>query len=111
MLDPPAGDRAATVTAGLDLPHCRGAHGLRLHPGSAFIACVDNNRLLRVDGAPVLDPLIQFPPLNRLSATLADAICDRMLSVTARAISMISSRVEGGVSEDRGRKGGRGGGR
>jgi len=41
----------ATVAAGFDLPKCRGAHGLRLHPdgSSAFVACEGNDRLVRVD--------------------------------------------------------------
>jgi sugar lactone lactonase YvrE len=41
---------AARVTAKIALPGCRGAHGLRLHPDgqSAFVACEDNDQLLRV---------------------------------------------------------------
>ena len=41
----------ATVTMRLDLPGCHGAHGLRLHPDgqSAFVACENNNVLVRVE--------------------------------------------------------------
>ncbi len=42
----------------IDLPGCSGAHGVRLHPDgqSAFVACEDNNVLVRVDllGAQVV---------------------------------------------------------
>jgi DNA-binding beta-propeller fold protein YncE len=43
--------RTATVTERIDVPGCRGAHGLRLHPDgqSAFIACEDNDVLARVE--------------------------------------------------------------
>jgi YVTN family beta-propeller protein len=39
------------VTTRIDLPGCEGAHGVRLHPDgqSAFVACEDNNLLVRVD--------------------------------------------------------------
>lgn len=39
------------VTARIDLPGCGGAHGVRLHPDgkSAFVACEDNDLLVRVD--------------------------------------------------------------
>jgi YVTN family beta-propeller protein len=39
------------VTTRIDLPGCDGAHGVRLHPDgkSAFVACEDNNLLVRVD--------------------------------------------------------------
>jgi DNA-binding beta-propeller fold protein YncE len=42
---------AARVTERIPLPGCQGAHGLRLHPDgkSAFIACEDNDRLLRIN--------------------------------------------------------------
>ncbi len=42
---------ARTVTTRIDLPGCGGAHGVRLHPDgqSAFVACEDNNVLVRVD--------------------------------------------------------------
>jgi hypothetical protein len=42
---------AAQIKAKIDLPGCRGAHGLRLHPDgqSAFIACESNNVLARVE--------------------------------------------------------------
>jgi YVTN family beta-propeller protein len=42
---------ANKVTARIDLPGCGGAHGMRLHPDgqSAFVACEDNNVLVRVD--------------------------------------------------------------
>lgn len=38
-------------TAQIDLPGCSGAHGVRLHPDgqSAFVACEDNDVLVRVD--------------------------------------------------------------
>ena len=41
---------SGAVANTLDLPGCRGAHGLRLHPNgqSAFVACEDNSVLLRV---------------------------------------------------------------
>lgn len=42
---------------------------------------------------------------------LDPGVRERLMAVTARAISVISSRFGGGVSEDRGRRGGRGGGR
>lgn len=43
--------RHADVRTTLPLPGCRGAHGLRIHPNgeSAFIACEENSRLVRVD--------------------------------------------------------------
>jgi DNA-binding beta-propeller fold protein YncE len=48
----------ATVVKRIDLPGCKGAHGLRLHPdgSSAFVACEDNNMVARVqlDGSPSL---------------------------------------------------------
>jgi DNA-binding beta-propeller fold protein YncE len=46
-VDPTAG----RVTETIPLPGCQGAHGLRLHPDgkSAFIACEDNDQLLRVE--------------------------------------------------------------
>jgi YVTN family beta-propeller protein len=39
------------ATTRIDLTGCGGAHGVRLHPDgqSAFVACEDNNMLLRVD--------------------------------------------------------------
>ena len=42
---------AARVTETIPLPGCQGAHGLRIHPDgkSAFIACEDNDQLLRVE--------------------------------------------------------------
>jgi YVTN family beta-propeller protein len=42
---------AKKVTARIDLPGCSGAHGMRLHPDgkTAFVACEDNNVLVRVD--------------------------------------------------------------
>ncbi len=42
---------AQAVTARIDLPGCGGAHGVRLHPDgqSAFVACEDNDRLVRVE--------------------------------------------------------------
>jgi YVTN family beta-propeller protein len=42
---------AKKVTTRIDLPGCGGAHGMRLHPDgqSAFVACEDNNQLVRVD--------------------------------------------------------------
>jgi DNA-binding beta-propeller fold protein YncE len=42
--------RGGTVEQRIDLPGCRGAHGLRLHPTgqSAFVACESNGRLARV---------------------------------------------------------------
>jgi DNA-binding beta-propeller fold protein YncE len=46
------------VTSRIDLTGCGGAHGVRLHPDgqTAFVACEDNNMLVRVDlaGAHVL---------------------------------------------------------
>jgi DNA-binding beta-propeller fold protein YncE len=46
-VDPVAG----AETASLPLPGCAGAHGLRLHPdgGSAFAACEENAKVVRVD--------------------------------------------------------------
>ena len=46
-VDPTAG----RVTEAIPLPGCQGAHGLRIHPDgkSAFIACEDNDQLLRVE--------------------------------------------------------------
>lgn len=43
--------QTAAVTERIDLPGCRGAHGLRIHPdgASAFIACEDNSVLARLD--------------------------------------------------------------
>lgn len=43
--------KTATITTRIALPGCLGAHGLRLHPDgqSAFIACEDNDILVRVD--------------------------------------------------------------
>ncbi|HEX8795812.1 MAG TPA: hypothetical protein VF765_32905 [Polyangiaceae bacterium] len=45
------GPVAKKVTARIDLPGCSGAHGMRLHPDgkTAFVACEDNNVLVRVD--------------------------------------------------------------
>lgn len=42
---------AKRVTTRIDLPGCSGAHGMRLHPDgkTAFVACEDNNVLVRVD--------------------------------------------------------------
>ena len=42
---------AARVTEKIALPGCQGAHGLRIHPDgkSAFIACEDNDQLVRVE--------------------------------------------------------------
>jgi DNA-binding beta-propeller fold protein YncE len=42
---------AARVMQSIPLPGCQGAHGLRLHPDgkSAFVACEDNDQLLRVE--------------------------------------------------------------
>ncbi len=44
----PIGKKATTR---IDLPGCSGAHGVRLHPDgkTAFVACEDNNVLVRVD--------------------------------------------------------------
>lgn len=41
----------AAVTTRIDLPGCKGAHGVRLHPNgqSAFVACEGNDTLARVD--------------------------------------------------------------
>jgi YVTN family beta-propeller protein len=41
---------AAQTTRSIALPHCAGAHGLRLHPNgqSALVACEDDARVLRV---------------------------------------------------------------
>ena len=41
---------AARMTDQIALPGCQGAHGLRIHPDgkSAFVACEDNDQLLRV---------------------------------------------------------------
>jgi DNA-binding beta-propeller fold protein YncE len=41
---------SAKIEARIDVPGCRGAHGLRLHPDgkSAFVACEDNSVLARV---------------------------------------------------------------
>ena len=46
-VDPTAG----RVKERIPLPGCQGAHGLRIHPDgkSAFIACEDNDQLLRVE--------------------------------------------------------------
>lgn len=43
--------KMAAVTTRIPLPGCTGAHGLRLHPDkqSAFVACEDNDQLVRVD--------------------------------------------------------------
>ncbi len=40
-----------TVTTRIDLPGCKSAHGVRLHPNglSAFVACEGNDTLVRVD--------------------------------------------------------------
>jgi DNA-binding beta-propeller fold protein YncE len=42
---------ADEVVRRIDLPGCRGAHGLRIHPDgrSAFVACEEGDLLLRVD--------------------------------------------------------------
>jgi YVTN family beta-propeller protein len=42
---------AKQVATRIGLPGCSGAHGLRLHPDgqSAFVACENNNELVRVD--------------------------------------------------------------
>lgn len=42
---------AQKATVRIDLPGCRGAHGVRLHPDgrSAFVACEDDDALVRVD--------------------------------------------------------------
>jgi YVTN family beta-propeller protein len=42
---------AQKVTTRIGLPGCNGAHGVRLHPDarSAFVACEDNDVLVRVD--------------------------------------------------------------
>jgi DNA-binding beta-propeller fold protein YncE len=42
---------AQKATTRIDLPGCGGAHGVRLHPDgtSAFVACEDNDLLVRVD--------------------------------------------------------------
>jgi YVTN family beta-propeller protein len=42
---------AAKTTTKIDLPGCKGAHGLRIHPDgkSALIACEENDLLVRVD--------------------------------------------------------------
>ena len=42
---------AHRVTQAIALPGCQGAHGLRLHPDgrSAFVACEENDQLLRVE--------------------------------------------------------------
>jgi len=41
----------AKTTTSIDIPGCKGAHGLRIHPDgqSALIACEDNDLLARVD--------------------------------------------------------------
>jgi len=47
---------SASVVKRIDLPGCKGAHGLRIHPdgGSALVACEDNDTVARValDGTP-----------------------------------------------------------
>jgi chromate transporter len=42
--------KARAITTRIALPGCDGAHGLRIHPDghSAFVACEDNDRLVRV---------------------------------------------------------------
>ncbi len=42
---------SSAVTERIDLPGCQRAHGLRLHPDgrSAFVACENNNLLMRVE--------------------------------------------------------------
>jgi DNA-binding beta-propeller fold protein YncE len=46
---------SSAVTERIDLPGCQRAHGLRLHPDgrSAFVACENNNLVLRVELAGV----------------------------------------------------------
>jgi hypothetical protein len=67
---------AARVTERIRLPGCQGAHGLRIHPDgkSAFIACEDNNQLLRVnldgDHAVALGPTGAGPDVLSIDATL-----------------------------------------
>ncbi|MEO8180513.1 MAG: hypothetical protein ABI895_16885 [Deltaproteobacteria bacterium] len=67
---------AARVTEKIPLPDCQGAHGLRLHPDgkSAFIACEDNDQLLRVnlDGshAVALGPTGAGPDVMSIDAKL-----------------------------------------
>lgn len=41
----------ASIATSIDLPGCKGAHGLRLHPDgkTAFIACEENATLVRVE--------------------------------------------------------------
>jgi DNA-binding beta-propeller fold protein YncE len=57
------------------LPGCEGAHGLRLHPDgrSAFVACEDNDVLLRVNlesGATVSAPVGKGPDVLAIDAGL-----------------------------------------
>jgi DNA-binding beta-propeller fold protein YncE len=67
---------AARVTERIPLPGCQGAHGLRIHPDgkSAFIACEDNDQLLRVnlDGhhAVALGPTGAGPDVMSIDAKL-----------------------------------------
>jgi DNA-binding beta-propeller fold protein YncE len=66
----------ARVTETILLPGCQGAHGVRIHPDgkSAFIACEDNDQLLRVelDGnhAVALGPTGAGPDVMSLDAEL-----------------------------------------
>jgi DNA-binding beta-propeller fold protein YncE len=67
---------AARVTEKIGLPGCQGAHGLRIHPDgkSAFVACEDNDQLLRVDltgdHAVALGPTGAGPDVMSIDATL-----------------------------------------
>jgi DNA-binding beta-propeller fold protein YncE len=67
---------AARVTEKIPLPGCQGAHGLRIHPDgkSAFVACEDNDQLLRVDldgnHALVLGPTGAGPDVMSIDAKL-----------------------------------------
>lgn len=71
-VDPTAG----RVTEKIALPGCQGAHGLRIHPDgkSAFIACEDNDQLLRaeLDGehAVALGPTGAGPDVMSIDALL-----------------------------------------
>lgn len=67
---------AAHVTEKIGLPGCKGAHGLRIHPDgkSAFIACEDNDQLLRVElegsHSVALGPTGAGPDVMSIDATL-----------------------------------------
>jgi DNA-binding beta-propeller fold protein YncE len=67
---------AARVTEKIPLPGCQAAHGLRIHPDgkSAFVACEDNDQLLRVDlagnHAVALGPTGAGPDVMSIDANL-----------------------------------------